>query len=71
MKSPPPYGLDWTDRWLRAVARETGREDIVEDVISAERKRIEPELNKIRAELEGKQFMYMPGNSFFPITYQT
>ncbi len=64
VRSAPPYGLKWTDEWLRAVARETGKEDIVEDVIASEHKRIEPELNRLREELKGVRVYIFAGDAY-------
>lgn len=63
MKSPPPYGLDWTDAWLREIGRITHREEQVEKVIAEERKRIEPELTELRQKLAGKRVFITTGSS--------
>jgi nitrogenase molybdenum-iron protein alpha chain len=64
VKAPAPFGLDWTDQWLREVARHTGKEDIVEDVIRAEHERIQPELEEIRAKLKGVRAYIFAGDSY-------
>ena len=64
VKACPPYGIHWTDEWLREVARLTNRSDIVEDVIESEHKRIEKPLAELRKELEGKSIYIIAGDSF-------
>lgn len=64
VKAPSPYGLQWTDRWLRAVASLTGKESIVEDAIRKEHERITPELNELREFLKGKKVYIFAGDSF-------
>lgn len=64
VKSAPPYGIKWTDNWLREIARLTDKTDIVEDVIEKEHKRIESPLKEIRKKLEGKTIYVMAGDSF-------
>lgn len=64
IKAPLPYGLDATDAWLRDIARVTGRTDKVEAVIAAERARIAPELEEIRAALAGKVGFVAAGAAF-------
>jgi len=64
MKSPPPYGLEWSDKWLREAGRITGREALVEEVIASERKRIAPELESLKAKLSGTKVFVMAGASF-------
>ena len=64
VKSPPPYGLEWTDQWIREVARITHREELAEQVIKSERERIAFELVQIRNELAGKRVFVIAGASF-------
>jgi len=64
VKAPAPYGINWTDQWLREVARHTGKEDIVEQVIAAEHERIKPELEEVREKLKGKKVYVFAGDSF-------
>ena len=42
--APAPYGIQWTDRWLREVARLTGKEKLVEAAIEKEHERIARQL---------------------------
>jgi nitrogenase molybdenum-iron protein alpha chain len=53
IKSPPPYGLAATDRWLRDLAHVTGREDLVEEFIAAERRAIQSDLEDLRKQFAG------------------
>ncbi len=64
VKACPPYGIYWTDEWLREIARLTNRTDIVEDVIESEHKRIEEPLAELRKQLEGKTVYVIAGDSF-------
>jgi len=64
VKAPPPYGIKWTDEWLREVARITGKTDIVEDYIEREHKRIEEPLKAIREKLKGKKLYIFAGDSY-------
>lgn len=64
VKSPAPFGIKWTDNWLREVASYTGKEDIVEGVIESEHRRIEPELTRLREELKGKRVYIFAGDSY-------
>ncbi len=45
---PSPMGFAHTDEWLRKIAGYTGKEEIVEKVISEERKLWEPEINILK-----------------------
>jgi len=64
VKAAPPFGIDWTDAWLREIARYTNREKEVEVFISAEHERIAPELVKLRKKLAGKKLYVLSGDSF-------
>lgn len=64
VKAPSPYGLMWTDRWLRAVAALAGKQSIVEGAIRKEHERIEPELNKLREFFKGKKAYIFAGDAF-------
>ncbi|ALK09361.1 nitrogenase component 1 [Blastochloris viridis] len=64
VKAPLPYGLDATDGWLRDIARITGREDRVEELIARERARINPELERLRRALKGKKGFVAAGAAF-------
>lgn len=62
--SPPPYGINWTDNWLREIAKFTGKSDIVEEVIKSEHERIRPRLEELRQQLQGKTIYVMSGQAF-------
>jgi len=62
--APAPYGVQWTDRWLRAVAELTGKQDIVEDAIKSEHERIGPELNSLREFFKGKKVYVLSGAAY-------
>jgi nitrogenase molybdenum-iron protein alpha chain len=64
VKAPPPFGINWTDNWLREVARLTGRDAAVEDLIKAEHERIRGDLEQVREELRGKRAYIFAGDSY-------
>jgi len=64
VKAPPPFGIKWTDEWLRDVAQLTGKTSIVEDYISREHKRIEEPLKAIREKLKGKKLYIFAGDAY-------
>lgn len=64
VRAPAPYGIMWTDRWLRAVAALTGKNSIVEGVIRNEHDRIEKELSAFREEFKGKKAYIFAGDAF-------
>ena len=64
IKTPPPYGIKWTDDWLREIGSYTGKEKEIEELIKKEHARIEPELNELRAKLKGKKVYVMTGDTF-------
>jgi nitrogenase molybdenum-iron protein alpha chain len=51
---PMPVGIEFTDWWLRDNAKLLGKEAEIEKVIEEEHARIKPEIEAIKAELEGK-----------------
>lgn len=64
VKNAPPFGLKWTDDWLKEIGELTGRREEVLQVIDREHKRIEPELEKYRNILRGKKAFIMTGDQF-------
>lgn len=64
VKSPAPFGIHWTDDWLREVAGYTGKEDIVEKVIALEHARIQPALDELKKSLAGKKVYIFAGDSY-------
>lgn len=64
VKAPAPFGVKWTDEWLRAVAGYTNKEDLVEQVIQEEHNRIRPALEEIKAKLKGIRVYIFAGDSY-------
>ena len=64
INAPQPYGIAATDEWLRAIAKVVGKEDIVEEYIESEHKRIQPELDKLREQLKGLNGFVMTGSAY-------
>lgn len=64
VKAPSPYGLDWTDRWLREIGKITGKEKEIEALIKEERERIAPELAELREKLAGKTAYVFAGDAY-------
>ncbi len=64
VKAPSPYGITWTDTWLRAVAELTGKQDIVEEAIQKEHERISKELEEFRKLFKGKKAYIFAGDAF-------
>jgi nitrogenase molybdenum-iron protein alpha chain len=64
IKSPPPYGIDWTDTWLRAVGKTTGREEEAEKLIVEEREKYGAEIEEFREKLRGKRLYVSAGDAF-------
>ncbi len=64
LKSNSPYGLAWTDEWIRAIAKITKREELGEQVIQSEHERIFGELEELKQKLSGKKAYIYAGDSF-------
>lgn len=64
IKSPVPFGIRWTDEWLREIARVTHKEHLVEDVIRSEHEKMAPELESLRKQLRGKRVYVLAGDTF-------
>ncbi|MBQ7265727.1 MAG: nitrogenase [Firmicutes bacterium] len=64
VKAPAPYGIDWTDKWLREIAKYTNKTNIVDEVIEAEHERIKPRLDVLKEKLQGKSVYVIMGDSF-------
>jgi len=64
VQAPTPFGIKWTDEWLREVARLTGKTDLVEDYIEREHKRIEEPLKAVREKLKGKKLYVLAGDAY-------
>ena len=64
VKAPAPYGINWTDAWLREIAKLTKREDIVEKVIEEEHERIAPKIAELKEKLQGKKIYVIAGDAY-------
>jgi nitrogenase molybdenum-iron protein alpha chain len=64
LKAPPPFGLDWTASWLRAIGKATGREKEAERIIEEDTETYGPELGELRKKLEGKRMFITAGDAF-------
>jgi nitrogenase molybdenum-iron protein alpha chain len=64
IKTAAPYGIDWTDTWLRAIGKVTGKEEEAERVISEEKEKMKNELEELRKKLSGKRFYIIAGDSY-------
>ena len=64
VKNPPPYGIKWTDDWLREIGTYTGKEKEIEELIKSEHERIQPELDELKSKLKGKKVYVMTGDTF-------
>lgn len=54
IKTPPAYGIEATDRWMRELGKVLERETEVEEIIREEHDRILPKLEEYRKEFQGK-----------------
>ena len=64
VKSPSPYGIDWTDRWVRELAKVTNRVELAEKVIKEEHERLEPIIEDYKKILTGKKAYIYAGDSY-------
>jgi nitrogenase molybdenum-iron protein alpha chain len=64
VKAPSPYGLDWTNAWLRAIAKITHREELAEKVIKEDTEKYHDELESLKEKLSGKKVYVFSGDSF-------
>ena len=64
VKTPPPYGIDWTDAWFREIGRLTNRSAKVEIYIAEEHKRIKDRVSRLRERLEGKTVYIVSGDTY-------
>jgi len=55
VEPPMPVGLEFTDWWLRDVGKMLGIEDRVEQLIESEHARIRPQIEELKAQLQGKR----------------
>lgn len=54
IKSPPAYGIEGTDNWIRELGRVLDREEQIEEIIKSEHERVIPKLKEYREKLKGK-----------------
>lgn len=54
IKSPPAYGLEGTDKWMRELGRVLNREIEIEEIITQEHEKVLPQIENYRSKLEGK-----------------
>lgn len=52
---PMPVGIEYTNWWLRDVAKLFGKQDEIEKVIAEEEARIRPKLDEIKKQVEGRR----------------
>jgi nitrogenase molybdenum-iron protein alpha chain len=64
IKSPPPFGIDWTDQWLREIGRVTSREKEAEKAIAEDRRQYHEEIEDLREKLAGKTLYVSAGDAF-------
>jgi nitrogenase molybdenum-iron protein alpha chain len=64
IKEPSPYGIGWTDGWIRAIAKVTGREELAEKFIASEHERIAPEIKELTEKLKGKTVYVWGGDAW-------
>jgi nitrogenase molybdenum-iron protein alpha chain len=64
VKSPPPFGIGWTDAWIREIARLTQKEEAAESLIASEHERIAPKLAEMKERLKGKSVYIFAGDSY-------
>ncbi|WP_019553683.1 nitrogenase component 1 [Propionispira raffinosivorans] len=64
VKAPMPYGFAGTDAWLREIAKVTHREDLVEQFIEAEHKRVAPRIAQLKQKLKGIKGYVATGSAY-------
>jgi nitrogenase molybdenum-iron protein alpha chain len=64
IKAPLPYGFAGTDAWLRAIGKQTNREDKAEAYIARERAKVQPRLGELRELLKGKKGYVSTGSAY-------
>ena len=64
IKAPQPYGFAGTDAWLRAVAKQVGKEKEVEEYIASEHERVRPKIEELREKLKGVSGFVLTGSSY-------
>jgi nitrogenase molybdenum-iron protein alpha chain len=64
IKSPPPFGIDWTNTWLRAIGKATRREELAEKIIVEDEAKYRDEIEEFREKLAGKRLYVTAGDAF-------
>lgn len=64
VKAPMPYGFHGTDEWIREIGRVTNREQLAEEFIEREHKRIAPKLKELREKLKGVKGYVATGSAY-------
>lgn len=64
VKAPMPYGFHGTDEWIRDIGRVTNREQLAEEFIEREHKRIAPKLKELREKLKGVKGYVATGSAY-------
>ncbi|MBQ8935680.1 MAG: nitrogenase [Oscillospiraceae bacterium] len=54
LPAAPPYGVEQTDRWFRALGKLLGKEDVAEQVIAEKKEKYLPRIAELREQLKGK-----------------
>lgn len=64
VKAPPPFGIEWTEEWLREIGAITGKESEVEAYIKRERDIAMPKIEAMRERLGGRKIYVFAGDSY-------
>ena len=59
-----PYGFHGTDECIREIGRVTNREQLAEEFIEREHKRIAPKLKELREKLKGVKGYVATGSAY-------
>lgn len=64
IRAPQPYGFAGTDAWLRAVAKQVGKEKEAEEYIASEHERVKPKIEALKEKLKGVNGFVLTGSSY-------
>ncbi len=64
VKAPSPYGIAWTDQWVRELCKVTDRVALGEKLIAEEYERIKGPLAQMREKLAGRTAYIFAGDSY-------
>ncbi|MBE5859600.1 MAG: nitrogenase [Butyrivibrio sp.] len=59
--APPAYGIDGTDKWLRALGKVLGKPEIAEKLIEEGHREVVPKLDALKEKFKGKKAYVMAG----------